>query len=243
MSRRACTRRSTMSSMRCCVAQREERLAPPADEGEGEAGVLVVVLDDGVALRAAGRHQLALLVQLVTHPLDHPLAAAELVGRGVESLDGRVEGVLVGELELLGDRGVDRQPREPHDGGQQQRLEEGQQDHAAGDQHDQVAVGERGAGVQRVRDGEGRGEGDGAAEPGHRAHGALASRDAAQPLGRTAVEEPDEVRRGVEPYPPHPDHDGGDDEDVDARTHAGRCCPARGRRTAPRPRPGRTARC
>ena len=90
------------------VAQLEERLPSTADESDGEVGVLVVVLDDGVALRTAGRQQLALLVQLVTHSRHHRLAAAELVGRGVESLDGCVEGVLVGELELCGPVSLER---------------------------------------------------------------------------------------------------------------------------------------
>jgi hypothetical protein len=72
------------------------------------------VLDDGVTFCTGGRLQLPQLVQLVTHPLDHHLAAAELAGRGVESINCCVQGVLVGELEFLGDRGVDWQSREPH---------------------------------------------------------------------------------------------------------------------------------
>ena len=37
------------------------------------------------------------------------------------------------------------------------------------------------------------------------------------PLGRAAVDEPDQVRRGVGPHPPHPDHDDGHHERVDQR--------------------------
>jgi hypothetical protein len=114
------------------------------------------VLDDGVPFHTDGRLQLPLLVQLVTHPLDDHVAAAELAGRAVESIDRCVQGVLVGELEFLGDRCVDWQSCEPHDRRQQERLEEGQHDDAAGDQHHEVPVGKRSSRVKRVRHGEDR---------------------------------------------------------------------------------------
>ncbi len=43
------------------VAQLEKRLAPPADESDGEARVLVVVLDDGIAFCTAAASSLRCL--------------------------------------------------------------------------------------------------------------------------------------------------------------------------------------
>ena len=81
------------------VAQLEERRATSGDEGEQEARVLVVVLDDRVVARTGGGDQRALHLQLVPDPGDDRLAAAKLGGRGVDGLEGRVEGGHLGELE------------------------------------------------------------------------------------------------------------------------------------------------
>jgi hypothetical protein len=76
------------------VPQFQECLASPADESELEAGVLAVVLDRRILLRAGRRDEPALLVELASYPLDHQLMAAELLGRDLECVDRRIEGVL-----------------------------------------------------------------------------------------------------------------------------------------------------
>ena len=173
MSRRACTRRSTMSSIRC--SSRSSRSASrrrPMRASERLVYWSSCWTTGSPSAPSAASSLRCLSSSCRTRSTTvSPLPSSAAVV--VESLDGCVEGVLLGELELLGDRGVDWQPREPHDRRQQQRLEEGQHDDAAGDQHDEVPVGERGSGVQRVRHGEDRGERHRAAEPGHRADGAL----------------------------------------------------------------------
>ena len=109
------------------------------------------------------------LLDLGAHPVDHALVGAQLGRGGGDRADRRVGDEHLGVLPFLGDGVVDREPGEAHHTRQQQRLQQRQHDHPAGDHDDEVAVGERRARVQGARYGEYRGERDRTAEPGHAA--------------------------------------------------------------------------
>ena len=182
MSSRAWTRRSTMSSIRCSSRSSSSASRRRAMRASERLVYWSSCWTTGSPSAPAAASSVRCLSSScrTRSTTGSPLPSSAAVV--VDGLDGRVEGEHLGELELLGDRVVDRQPREPHHRRQQQRLQQGQHDHAAGDQHDQVPVRERRARVQRVRHGEHRGERDGAAEAGHRAHRALTGTDPPQPL-------------------------------------------------------------
>ena len=92
----------------------------------------------------------------------------------------------------------------------------------ARDDDDEVAVREGGSGRQLRRHRQGDGERHRAPEPGGRRDHPLAGADPPRPLGLPTVDDPDQVGRRVEPRPARPDHDHGDDDDVeDGARHRG----------------------
>ncbi len=191
------------------------------------------MLDDAVALRAAGCQQLALLVQLVTHPLDHPsplpssLAVVSRASIAASRVNSSAYWTSSATEVLTGSR-ANRTTDGSNSTGNRLNTLPAQVISTLRSRPGNGAPESSVCGTARTAARE-----NGAAEPGHRAPCALSRRNTAQTLGRTAIEEPDEVGRGEEPHPSHADHDGSDDEDVDERTQ-------RGGAVQTAPRPGRT---
>ena len=152
------------SSRSCINALRLRR-----DQRQAQRGVLVVVLHDRVVGGAVGGEQLAPLLELVAHPLDHPCrcpssaaSCSSASQRGLGRSSSRRAGVPRRRTLSWGSRA------KRTIAGQAERLQQCQHDHPAGDDDDQVAVGERRAGVQLARHGQCRGQGHRAAEAGPR---------------------------------------------------------------------------
>ncbi|OEI69822.1 hypothetical protein Cus16_0438 [Curtobacterium sp. ER1/6] len=203
--------------VRVAEPQERRRLVPDQRELERDRRVVPLQRRVVVVVLLAGLDDVEVRLEVLPHPLDRGSVGPGLASESRERVERLLDRRPLGVAALLADRLVLGEGRATEHGGQDERLpDDRDDDDTGGDEHDEVAVGEGPAGLERSGDRDRHRQGHRAAEAGEPAHEPVApslAGLAAEPSGH----EPDGAAEGaLEGEPDEDEHDGHGEHEPDA---------------------------